>query len=216
MHDLSSDNSWNWFHHDVSTGRLMAIWVHTPSGTFSPPHGQGPRPFRTTSSIYGLKVPHTSPRNAEKAQQETYFALQAARLLSQAHAQNIPWGFINPDPSGNPVSVFNLPEFQSLSALTGVVASDFDLCTLGAPLARPTRILSFGLDLSRCHGRCQHQPTMWDFRDKHGNFKRARATHMPFQGLEEDKAYGYPSGFLGILADAFEGSKTRPRPPLEH
>ena len=211
MHDLSSDSNWSWFFHDVNNGRLMALWVQTPSGTFQPP-------FRSPTAIYGVKTPHISYRKAEQTQQETYFALQTAKLLSMAHSQGVPWGFVNPDPCGNPVSAFNLPEFVAVAALPGVTAHDFDMCCLGAPTTRSTRVLAFGLDLSQCHNRCQHPPTMWDYRDKFGNMKRVRGSHMPPPGVDLDKLYGYPSAFLDIVAESLSGSQPpiaeeRPRRP---
>ena len=208
MHDLSADSNWNWFFHDVTNRRLMALWVQTPSGTFCP-SCRGP-------SIYGAKTPHVSISKAERIQLETYFALQSAKLLSQAHSQGIPWGFVNPDPSGNLGSVFNLPELIAVAALPGVIALDFDMCTLGSPTTRSTRVLAYGLDLSKCQGRCQHPPTMWDYKDKFGNLKRVRGSHMPPPGVHPDKLHSYPHDFLNIVAESLAGSQpptTAVRPP---
>ena len=226
MHDLSADNVWEWFSRDLHSGAIDAIWAGTPCETFSkarcgPP---GPRPLRTPESIYGLKVPLITYEEAEQVKLGTYFAIKTANLLTEAHQVGVPWGLENPDPSGNPVSLFNLPEIMALAKLPGVKHVDFDQCMMGAPSAKPTRVLYFNMDLSTWARRCLHPPQMWDYKDWHGNLKRVRAPHMPLIGRKSPDgnfaskaASAYPGELNELIALAIVKSRRhKPEPVQQH
>ena len=54
--------------------------------------------------------------------------------------------------------MLDLEEFRKLEGLPGVVRHCFDQCGLGAATAKPTAVLSFGVDLPGFSGRCTHPP----------------------------------------------------------
>eukprot|EP00974_Lingulodinium_polyedra_P071764 6942841-Lingulodinium_polyedra.AAC.1 len=49
---------------------------------------------------------------------------------------------------------------MELAALPGVEHVDFDQCRFGAPSTKPTRLLGWGVGLSRFKARCNH-PVVW-------------------------------------------------------
>ncbi len=89
-----------------------------------------------------------------------------------AYNLGIPWGIENPDPSGNPVSFFNLEEWAALASMPGVRHLDFHQCHLGSETAKPTRVLYFNLDLSSLSGSCTHEKKRWTY-TTHTGHKRS-------------------------------------------
>ena len=159
-HDLSSDALWTELFESVAAGAFRCVFMGTPCETFSrartgPP---GPRPLRTAQSPYGLPRGSLTEREFEQVRLGTYFALQSCRMAQAAIRAGVPWGLENPEPMGNPVSLFALPEFQDLAESRDVRVSDFDQCHLGAGSKKPTRVLSWGLDLRALEGRRPHPP----------------------------------------------------------
>ena len=130
----------------------------------------------------------------------------------------IPWAIENPDPNGNPVSLFNLPEWQDLARRPGVRSWDFHQCPMGAETAKPTRILSWGMDLSPLIGTCSHPKQWWTFRDHKNKRRSVWAAHPPLAGRRREDgsmatkaAAAYPAEMNGRLAAAV----ARARPPSE-
>ena len=217
--DLSSDRVWGFLFEDLDKGDTSFIWAGPPCNTWSrvrtgPP---GPRPLRTKDNIYGLKPPIISPEEAALAATGTYFALQTATLLKAAYSRGVPWGLEGPNPRGNPISMFNLPEYQALARLPGVRIVDFDQCMFGAASAKPTRVLYFRCDLSNLQRKCNHAASMWDYTDWNGNLTRVRSPHMPLRGRKDSSgnfatkaAAAYPPEMGSVIAAAIASSSVGP------
>ena len=180
-HDLSSVHLWDQVFKDITAGDYEAAVIGTPCETASkarigPP---GPRPLRSPEHIYGLPRKLLSHKEADQVRLGTFFALQSAKVATLLHERDIPWMIENPSPTGNPVSLFNLPEWQELASLPGVKHVDFDQCHMGAETAKPTRILHFKLDLSSLAGKCAHTPTIHSYTDNHGVARTMLSRHPP-------------------------------------
>ena len=135
--------------------------------------------------------------------------------------QGIPWAIENPDPFGNPVSLFNLPEWRQLAAMPGVRAWDFHQCHMGAETAKPTRILAWGLDLSSLLGSCSHPPRLWHYQDHRGRWRSHWGPHPPIKGrrrkdgsMATKAAAAYPSEMNRRIAVACVQTRTHTAPPI--
>ena len=193
----------------MRAGEYQAIFMGTPCETASrartgPP---GPRPLRSPAHIYGLpraqltEAEHTQVRNG------TYLALMSAATATLAMELGIPWGIENPDPEGNPVSLFNLPEWQALANAPGVKFIDFHQCPMGAETSKPTRILHWGCDLSHLAGRCNHPARWWEYTDHRGRPRRSWGPHPPLANRRREDgsmatraAAAYPAEMNARLA----------------
>ena len=149
IHDLSRASIWDQVQADIRAGQYQAVFFGTPCETASkartgPP---GPRPLRSAEFIYGLPRDQLTPAEHDQVKLGTYFALQTAATATIATELGIPWAIENPDPTGNAVSLFNLPEWISLSRSPGVQQWDFHQCPMGSETAKPTRIISHSLSL---------------------------------------------------------------------
>ncbi len=223
--DLLQDHLWERLLQDLQRGQYHAVAMGTPCETASrartgPP---GPRPLRSSQHIYGLPKSMLSESEHTQVKQGTYFALQSARTASAAHALGIPWLIENPDPHGNPVSLFNLPEWLQLADLPGVSHVDFHQCTLGAETAKPTRLLFGGLALSHFSARCDHPKKEWRYNNREGVPSSCFAPHPPLAGRRRsDGAYAtkaaaaWPSRMNKAIATAIAASAPGPHPPLYH
>ena len=213
-HDLSSDALWTELFESVAAGAFRCVFMGTPCETFSrartgPP---GPRPLRTAQSPYGLPRGSLTEREFEQVRLGTYFALQSCRMAQAAIRAGVPWGLENPEPMGNPVSLFALPEFQDLAESRDVRVSDFDQCHLGAGSKKPTRVLSWGLDLRALEGRCPHPPTPQEWVGRRGEKVSGVVRHPPLIGKDASGAFktkaaaAYPAPMNRVLAAAIATS----------
>ena len=130
---------------------------------------------------------------------------------------DIPWWIENPLPDGNPVSLFNLPEWQALRAQHGVSTYDFHQCHMGAETAKPTRIMSEGIDLSALLGTCSHPKKTWHFTDFRGRRRSVFASHPPLAGRRRENgdmatkaAAAYPGEMNRRIAAAITGARATP------
>ena len=210
-HDLLADSLWETLHSELRAGRVLALWFGTPCSTFSKArgHGKGPRPLRSLQHIYGLPKSELSVKESNQVREGTYFAVKTCELARAAHSAGIPFGIENPEPWPNHVSLFLLPEVQELASCEGVSHANFDQCRLGAETAKPTRLLSFGLDLSEWSWRCNHNKQMWSFTDWSGNQCSKWGAHPPLIGRKRDDgrpatagAAAYPTEMNERLAKA--------------
>ena len=124
----------------------------------------------------------------------------------------------NPEPLA-PVSLFNLPEFVELAALTGVRSVDFDQCRWGAIAVKPTRLLFWGADFSGLGDkRCDHAPVWREWRDRAGVWREGLKAHAPLVGKDDSGEYrtkaaaAYPAKLCIDLAWAIV-RRGRRRPP---
>ena len=224
LHDLSSDHLWTTIHKDLREGEYAAVFIGTPCETRSrartgPP---GPRPLCSQEHLYGLPRRQLSDREFEQVRLGTYFALKTIETATIACDLRIP-GFIeNPDPAGNPVSLFNLPEWVTFAARPEVRTLDFHQCPMGAETAKPTRVIYWGMDLQALQGRCNHPKQWWRFRDHQGRQRTVFASHPPLAGrIREDgsmatkAAAAYPSEMNRRIAEAAAATArvTAPSPP---
>ena len=222
-HDLSSDALWETLHKELADGRILALWFGTPCSTFSKArgHGAGPRPLRSIQHIYGLPRSELRDSEFQQVREGTYFALKTCELAQAAHSRGTCFGIENPEPWPGFVSLYLLPEMQDLSRLPGVTCANFDQCRLGAETAKPTRLLSFGLDLSQWAWRCHHTPKSWQYTDWKGNACVKWGPHPPLVGRKREDgrpatagAAAYPVEMNGRLASAIHESLGRPKPAL--
>ena len=93
----------------------------TPCETFSAArHIQpGPKPLRSIDYPYGLPEEMLTPRQIEQARLGTYFALQSANFLREAHGRGVGFAIEAPEPRQGVVSVFSLLELVTLASLEG-------------------------------------------------------------------------------------------------
>jgi len=223
QHDLSSDQLWSTITADLTQGQYAAVVMGTPCETASrarngPP---GPRPLRSAAHIYGLPKSQLTKAEHDQVRQGTYFALQSAKLAQLACQLRIPWVIENPDPAGNPCSLFNLPEWLRLAATPGVQHLDFHQCALGAESTKPTRLLFYLVDVSALAGKCNHTRQHWQFTDLRGHPRTTFAAHPPLAGRRREDgtfatkaAAAWPGEMNRRLAHALANTWPGPHPPL--
>jgi len=136
-----------------------------------------------------------------------------ARLANEL---GIPWLIENPSPAGNPVSLFNLPEWKQLAETPGVTVTDFHQCPMGAETSKPTRIISKGLNLTSLLGSCTHPKRHWKYTDHKGQKQTVFARHPPLAGRLRDDgsmatkaAAAYPAEMNKRLAAAIAQSTSQ-------
>ena len=214
-HDLSSDAHWQQIHSDMQKNCYAAVFMGTPCETASrartgPP---GPRPLRSAEHIYGLPKSQLSAQEWDQVQLGTYFALKSAQTAELASTLSIPWAIENPDPTGNPVSLYNLPEWKALLDIPGTKFIDFHQCPMGAETAKPTRILYWGCDMSQLAGKCDHPPQWWNFSDFKNQPKSVWSPHPPLVGRKRDNSFAskasaaYPATMNWRIAQALVNGK---------
>eukprot|EP00969_Alexandrium_andersonii_P024122 1052727-Alexandrium_andersonii.AAC.1 len=76
----------------------------------------------------------------EQVRSGTYFTLQSVKAATIAVSMGAGFALENPEPGGNPVSLFCIPEVRALAEWRGVQYADFDQCRYGAQSTKPTRI----------------------------------------------------------------------------
>ena len=222
VHDLSCDAVWEQIHSDMRKGEYEAVLMGTPCETASrartgPP---GPRPLRSPEHIYGLPRDQLTPEEFEQVRLGTYFALKTAETAVLATELRIPWAIENPDPSDNPVSLFHLPEWVDLARSPHVRTWDFHQCPMGAETAKPTRMLSWGIDLSNLLGSCTHAKRMWHYTDHAGKKVQKFAAHPPLAGRRREDgtmatkaAAAYPADMNFRLAAAVSKARCPDKAP---
>ena len=210
-HDLASDSHWDQIHRDMKAGLYQGLGFGTPCETASrartgPP---GPRPLRSVQYIYGLPSSQLTSAELDQVRLGTFFALKTAATALLACQLLIPWFLENPDPAGNPVSLFNLPEWLELASTPGVQCVDFHQCPMGAETAKPTRMLYFLMDLGSLAGRCNHPTRKWTYTDHKSAVRTKWGPHPPLANrLREDgsmatkSAAAYPSEMNRRIARA--------------
>ena len=225
-HDLNNISLWDRCAADLSSGRYAGVFMGTPCETASrartgPP---GPRPLRSPEHLYGLPRSQLSPEEYDQVSWGTFYALKSAEIAQRASELGVPWGIENPDPRDNPVSLFNLPEWQALLTLPGAQVIDFHQCPMGAETAKPTRVLHVGLDLSSLSGTCSHPKQWWNYTDHQGRQRHKFGAHPPLVGrrradgaMATKDAAAYPGEMNLRLATAFTrtASAQAPQPPLQ-
>ena len=187
-HDLCSIALWDQIRDDIAAGHYQCVGFGTPCETASrarrgPP---GPRPLRSTEHIYGLPKSQLTQAESEQVRTGTFFALQSSQTAIHAIRHQVSWWLENPDPSGNPVSLYNLPEWQALASMPEVQHIDFHQCPMGSETAKPTRILFYRMDLSSLQGSCTHEPREWTFNDHAGRSKTTWGPHPPLAGRRRE------------------------------
>ena len=140
-------------------------------------------------------------------------------MAQAAHRRGVCFGIENPEPWPGYVSLFLLPEMQELSRLPNVTCTNFDQCCLGAETAKPTRLLSFGLDLTQWTWRCHHESKSWRYTDWKGNACLKWGPHPPLVGRKREDgrpatagAAAYPSEMNELLANAIHDGIARSKP----
>ena len=157
---------------DIGNGEYDYVFLGTPCETYSalraiPP---GPRPLRTGAEISGIFQGLTAreKKQLEEGNQHTRFS---SRVMHQAHTHFVPFTMENPEPI-NEVSIFKMPELQSVAQLEGANDTNFDQCRYGCEAKKPTRLLHYMVDHAAMDGvRCNHP--MQDFVDPEGRPYRA-------------------------------------------
>ena len=164
-------------------------------------------PLRSKEYPYGKSESELSKEDYAKVRRGTYLALRTLKSAKLAWEVGVA-GFIeNPEPMGDHVSLFELEEYGEFSKLPGVKIVDFDQCRHGAESAKPTRIMYWGMDLSRLKGRCNHPLQECTYVDMHNRSKTCWRSHPPIIKKKSGsdfatKAIGaYPSNMNRIIAE---------------
>ena len=183
-HDLSSDLLRETLLASLHEGAFGTVFCGTPCDTFSAARHRvpGPPPLRSVDFPYGLPKSQLTPRQFEQVRLGTYFALQSARLLREAHGLGVGFVIETPEPRPGIVSVFTLPEFLALSELGGVKVTAFDQCRYGAETSKPTALMLFRVDLTHSRFRCNHNPIQRQWQDWHGRWTSGFRAHLPLAG----------------------------------
>ena len=173
--DLLDDQLWEAIEYMVDTGQVHGVGMDPPCSTCSRArkHPPGfPRRIRSKARPLGLHKGLLWPSEVKELQKANYLYHKVIQLAHRCHSANIPWYIEQPEPWGpddDNATLFDFPEMVLLMALPGVEFSDFDQCEKGADTVKPTRLVHFGLDMTkfRQNGvdggqvRCTHPKKEW-------------------------------------------------------
>ena len=109
----------------------------------------------------------------------THLALRTLKTAKSAWEMFVAGLIEKPEPMGDHVSLFELEEYEEFSQLPGVKIIDFDQCRHGAESTKPTRIMYWGIDLSRLKSRCNHPLQEFQYVDMHNRDKKCWRSHPP-------------------------------------
>ena len=159
---------------DIALDMFDAIHLGTPCSTFSELRQRpgGPRPLRSFERIQGLDNLRPSEKKALK--EGNAHADFSADVLLACRRAGIPFTMENPQPrSDQDVSIFAMPRIAKMVKEPGCKFVDFDQCMFDSPATKPTRILSWRVDLAHVAGkRCNHP--LKTFKDQQGQEYEAR------------------------------------------
>ena len=227
--DLSRDDVWTRLLVRIKCRDFRFIVMGPPCSTFSRARERqpGPRPLRSFEAPYGLPREELTEAERKDLKLGNFFMLMAAAAFRTAIDAGVPVVFENPEPVQGYASAFQFDEWQQIAVMPGVGTIDFDQCSMGAETAKPTRLLTWGVDLSSIHGRrCDHPHRCWAWSDAQGRPRRSWGPHPPLVGRRRSNgeyatraAAAYPAAFNELLVSAAvspaTGSHTTrpPRPP---
>ena len=173
--DLLNDQVWQEIEYMVETGQAQGVGMDPPCSTCSrarkhPP--TFPRRIRSKARPHGLTKSMLWPAEIVELQKANYMYQKVISLANKCHSRNIPWYIEQPEPWGpedDNATLFDFPEMILLRALPGVDVSDFDQCEKGADTVKPTRLVHFGLDMTKFKQndidggpvRCSHPKKEW-------------------------------------------------------
>ena len=221
--DLLDDQLWEAVEYMVETGQVQGIGMDPPCSTCSrarkhPP--SMPRRIRSKARPHGLIKSMLWPSEIIELQKANYMYRKVISLAHKCHSLNIPWYIEQPEPWGpedDNATLFDFPEMSLLLALPGVDFTDFDQCEKGADTVKPTRLVHFGLDLTKFKKndgdggqvRCSHPKRKWT----QPNGREHWGSHPPALTLAYDNKEGgewnskhlseYPPEMNQLLAAAF-------------
>ena len=228
--DLSKDVVWEGVEYMVTTGQAQGVAFDPPCSTCSrarkhPP--SYPRRIRSKTHPMGLPKNQLNPMEINELKRANYMYRKTIALARKCCTLNIPWYIEQPEPWGpedDNATFFDFPETIALMALPGVNFVDFDQCELGAATVKPTRLLYFGLDLSKFQTnprdggpvRCTHPKKSWTL----PNGTTHWGSHPPaltrsYANKSEGKwnskdLSAYPSEMNRLLAAAFHNTTVQP------
>jgi hypothetical protein len=173
--DLLDDALWEEVEYMVDTGQVQGLGMDPPCSTCSRArkHPPGfPRRIRSKARPQGLHKSQLWPSEVMELKKANYLYNKVIMLARKCHAANIPWYIEQPEPWGpedDNATLFDFPEMILLRALPGVTATDLDQCEVGADTVKPTRLVHFGLDLTKLSQnardggplRCTHPKKWW-------------------------------------------------------
>ena len=219
--DLCKDVVWDCVEHMVASGQAQGVAFDPPCSTCSRDRKHpNPRIIRSKTLPLGLPINQLNPREIVELHRSNYMYRKTIALARKCCTLSIPWYIEQPEPGGpedDNATLFDFPETIALMALPGVNLVDFDQCELGAETVKPTRLLYFGLDLSKFQinsrdggpVRCTHPKKWWDTPGITPHWgSHPPALTLPFLYEYEGKWYSkdpsaYPSEMNRLLAAAF-------------
>ena len=173
--DLLNDQVWQEIEYMVEAGQIQGVGMDPPCSTCSrarkhPP--AFPRRIRSKARPHGLIKSMLWPAEIVELQKANYMYQKIISLANECHRRNIPWYIEQPEPWGpedDNATLFDFPEMILLMSLPGVDVSDFDQCEKGSDTVKPTRLVHFGLDMTKFKQneidggpvRCSHPKKEW-------------------------------------------------------
>ena len=223
-HDLLSDTLWEKLEQQVKDGSVDFIWMGPPCSTFSRARNIRPGPPVLRSPEHPWGLPGLSAANKKLVAGANLLSIKCARLAAAATCSGVGWGLENPEPHPGTVSLFHLPLWVDLALTAGATCHDFDQCRFGSLTKKPTRVLSWGIDLSALQGRCNHTPTpgkQWNYTDFRGGSCVSHRAHPPIAGrIDQDgkpatgASAAYPAPMVMLIAKAITSRGHKSLPPF--
>ena len=139
---------------DIMTGFYEAVWVATPSSTFSPLSSPpGPVPLRSLAHPMGL--PGLGEDDAKRLKEANALITRTIESVDGQRADGKAWGVENPDHGSEKVDLWDMPQLRQLAHNSRNFVANFDQCAFGLGTKKPTRfmyhqIVFEGLDNIRC------------------------------------------------------------------
>jgi hypothetical protein len=212
--DLLDDRVWSELKTDIGDEVYDACIITPPCGSYSSSreHQPGPPVLRSVEHILGLPQGsgpgELSAANREVVRKANIITDRAAEAFGLCVDKNLPALFENPLPIEGKPSIFLVPSVVALLERPGVACADMDQCVFEAASTKPTRWMSFGVQIEALRGhRCSHQRKWHWAKTLLGHWKSTWAAHPSIIQQKEGgewmskKSAAYPGDLNLLLAD---------------
>ena len=180
--DLSDDTVWDPLFQSILKGRFDGMLASPPCSTFCRLRGapNGPPALRGVAGPdrYGFRT--LDPKHQEHVRLHNLLAIRTAKAFKAMVDLCRPAVVEQPAWRQGETSMFALDEFIELNKLPGTELTTAPQSTFGAPAAKETTWLVFGMSFSDMAKQCTHQKRTWY---RQGDATPLLSKHHPSRGV---------------------------------
>ena len=189
-HDLTSDHNWQTVLDKIKSGYFQFIVAAPPCNTFSRArHNRrhlGPKPLRSLDYVRGF--PWLKDADKSKIQQANLLVERTFEACLTGHLVDTAFLVEHPEQLGIaggliPASIWDWPEFSSLTEATSLMQGALFQCIWGAPTSKPTRLATTARDSEELHKLLAFQGP--HKLDPEGHYRGPLPQHCPHRQHEQ-------------------------------